>query len=109
VAINGLVRALFAEPNPEQGEAEFWTSAVLIAGLNGFVYVEKVRARDGTIVQVADPTNVLTARRAEMLERTARRTVPQIYIGETHVGGCDELIALDRAGKLLPLLAGACV
>lgn len=46
-------------------------------------------------------------RRAEMMEKTARRTVPQIYIGETHVGGCDELIALDHAGKLLPLLSGA--
>ncbi|MCE2971413.1 MAG: glutaredoxin 3, partial [Burkholderiales bacterium] len=33
------------------------------------------------------------------------RTVPQIFIGDTHVGGCDDLIALDRAGKLLPLLA----
>ena len=45
-------------------------------------------------------------RRAEMMEKTARRTVPQIFIGETHVGGCDELFALDHAGKLLPLLSG---
>ena len=45
-------------------------------------------------------------RRNEMIARTGRRTVPQIYIGETHVGGCDELHALDRAGKLAPLLAG---
>ena len=45
-------------------------------------------------------------RRTEMMEKTARRTVPQIFIGETHVGGCDDLIALDQAGKLLPLLAG---
>ena len=44
--------------------------------------------------------------RRVMITRTAKRTVPQIYIGETHVGGCDELIALDRAGRLLPLLAG---
>ena len=44
--------------------------------------------------------------RAEMMEKTARRTVPQIFIGETHVGGCDDLIALDQAGKLLPLLSG---
>jgi glutaredoxin 3 len=43
-------------------------------------------------------------RRTEMMERTGRRTVPQIYIGETHVGGYDELAALDRAGKLDPLL-----
>ncbi|WP_371323333.1 glutaredoxin 3 [Dechloromonas sp. ZY10] len=46
------------------------------------------------------------ARRDEMMQRTGRRTVPQIYIGTTHVGGCDDLIALDRAGGLLPLLAG---
>lgn len=45
-------------------------------------------------------------RRVEMMEKTSRRTVPQIFIGDTHVGGCDELIALDQAGKLLPLLAG---
>ena len=44
------------------------------------------------------------ARRAEMMEKTGRRTVPQIYIGETHVGGYDDLSALDRAGKLDPLL-----
>jgi len=46
-------------------------------------------------------------RRAEMMEKTAQRTVPQIFIGATHVGGCDDLFALDRAGKLLPLLCGA--
>ena len=44
-------------------------------------------------------------RRAEMMEKTGRRTVPQIYIGDTHVGGYDDLAALDRAGKLDPLLA----
>ena len=47
--------------------------------------------------------------RSEMMEKTGRRTVPQIYIGATHVGGCDDLIALDHAGKLLPLLAGETV
>jgi glutaredoxin 3 len=46
------------------------------------------------------------ARRDEMIARTGRRTVPQIYIGDTHVGGFDELSKLDREGKLLPLLAG---
>ena len=45
-------------------------------------------------------------RRTEMMEKTSRRTVPQIFIGGTHVGGCDDLIALDQAGKLLPLLSG---
>ena len=45
--------------------------------------------------------------RERMMETTGRRTVPQIFIGDTHVGGCDDLVALDQAGKLQPLLAGA--
>ena len=44
------------------------------------------------------------AQRSAMMERTGRRTVPQIYIGDTHVGGYDDLAALDRAGDLMPLL-----
>ena len=44
------------------------------------------------------------ARRTEMMEKTGRRTVPQIYIDDFHVGGCDDLHALDREGKLDPLL-----
>ena len=60
----------------------------------GVTEIEKVRVD-------LDPV-----RRAEMMEKTARRTVPQIYIGETHVGECDELIALDQAGKLISLLSG---
>ena len=44
--------------------------------------------------------------RDHMIEITGRRTVPQIFIGQTHVGGCDELIALDQKGGLAPLLAG---
>ena len=44
--------------------------------------------------------------RVTMMRRTGRRTVPQIYIGEHHVGGYDDLAALDRAGRLAPLLAG---
>ena len=43
-------------------------------------------------------------RRDEMMQKTQRRTVPQIFIGDTHVGGCDDLHALDAAGKLKPLL-----
>lgn len=42
--------------------------------------------------------------RAEMVARSGRRTVPQIFIGDTHVGGCDDLYALDAAGGLDPLL-----
>ena len=60
----------------------------------GVTEIEKVRID-------TDP-----ARRDEMMERTGRRTVPQIYIGDYHVGGCDDLVALDQAGGLLPLLAG---
>ncbi len=47
------------------------------------------------------------AERERMVELTGRRTVPQIFIGETHVGGCDDLQALDRRGGLVPLLQGA--
>ena len=68
--------------------AEQWLRA------RGVTEIEKVRVD-------LDPV-----RRAEMMEKAARRTVPQIYIGETHVGGCDELIALDQAGKLISLLSG---
>ncbi len=46
-------------------------------------------------------------RRDEMMQKTQRRTVPQIFIGETHVGGCDDLIAIDKAGRLMPLLESA--
>ena len=47
------------------------------------------------------------SRRAEMMQRSdGGRTVPQIFIGDTHVGGCDDLFALERAGKLDKMLAG---
>jgi glutaredoxin 3 len=45
--------------------------------------------------------------RLKMMEITGRRTVPQIFIGETHVGGCDDLVALDSRGGLMPLLKAA--
>ncbi len=44
------------------------------------------------------------AERDTMIQRTGRRTVPQIFIGDTHVGGCDDLVALDQRGGLMPLL-----
>ena len=44
--------------------------------------------------------------RQEMMQRSGRSTFPQIFIGQTHVGGCDDLMALDRAGRLDALLAG---
>ena len=45
--------------------------------------------------------------RDRMIQETGRRTVPQIFIGGTHVGGCDDLVALDQKGGLLPLLGAA--
>ena len=72
----------------------FCVRAEQLLRARGVVEIEKVRVD-------LDPE-----RRAEMMKKTARRTVPHIYIGETHVGGCDDLIALDHAGKLLPLLSG---
>jgi len=48
-----------------------------------------------------------TKERVESMERSGRSTVPQIFIGGRHVGGCDDLVALERAGKLDPLLAAA--
>lgn len=59
----------------------------------GVTEIEKVRID-------LDPS-----RRDEMIARTGRRTVPQIFVGSTHVGGFDDLAALDREGKLTPLLA----
>jgi len=45
--------------------------------------------------------------REEMIERSGRRTVPQIYVGDTHVGGCDDLFELERSGELDRLIQGA--
>ena len=59
----------------------------------GVTEIEKVRVD-------LDP-----GRREEMMQRTGRRSVPQIFIGDTHVGGCDDLYELDHQGKLDPLLA----
>jgi glutaredoxin 3 len=51
--------------------------------------------------------DMLPGERQAMMEMTGRRTVPQIFIGDTHVGGCDDLMALDSRGGLLPLLGRA--
>lgn len=51
--------------------------------------------------------DVDSAARERMMQSTGRRTVPQIFIGDTHVGGCDDLIALDQKGGLMPLLQTA--
>jgi glutaredoxin 3 len=51
--------------------------------------------------------DALPQERMKMMEITGRRTVPQIFIGDTHVGGCDDLMALDSQGGLVPLLQSA--
>lgn len=62
--------------------------------------------KGATVTEI--PAGMDPARKAEMMERSGgRRTFPQIFIGDTHVGGCDDLHALDAAGRLDPLLAGA--
>lgn len=60
-------------------------------------------------VMVLDEIRVdmLPAERQKMMDISGRRTVPQIFIGETHVGGCDDLVALDANGGLMPLLNAA--
>ena len=73
----------------------YCTRAKLLLKARGVTEIEEVRID-------LDP-----GRRDEMMNQTRRRTVPQIYIGDTHVGGFDELSALDGAGKLRPLLDGA--
>ncbi len=66
--------------------------AEMLLKQRGVTQIEKVRI------------DLDAAQRDAMIEKTGRRTVPQIFIGDTHVGGFDELAALDRAGGLLPLL-----
>ena len=75
------------------GFCPFCVMAERLLRSKGVADIEKVRVD-------LDP-----ARREEMMQRTGRRTVPQIYIGERHVGGFDDLSALDRQGGLDPLLA----
>ncbi|WP_018230737.1 glutaredoxin 3 [Methyloversatilis universalis] len=76
------------------GYCPYCVRAERLLAAKGVTDIEKVRVDE-------DPS-----RRAEMMEKTGRRTVPQIYIDDFHVGGCDELHALDREGKLDPLLQG---
>jgi len=72
----------------------FCQRAEMLLKSKGVAEIEKIRI------------DLDSAKRDEMMEKTGRRTVPQIYIGEVHVGGFDDLAALDRAGKLDPLLRG---
>jgi glutaredoxin 3 len=70
----------------------FCQSAERLLADKGVPDIEKIRV------------DLQPARRAEMTQKSGRRTVPQIWIGERHVGGCDDLYALEREGKLDPLL-----
>ena len=65
---------------------------------------ERLLTAKGVIAITKIRIDLDPGKRDEMMARTGRRTVPQIYIGDTHVGGYDELAALDHAGKLDPLL-----
>ena len=73
----------------------YCTRAKQVLKSKGVEQIEEIRID-------ADPVQ-----RQQMMEMTGRRTVPQIYIGDTHVGGCDDLIALDGRGELVPLLQAA--
>jgi len=71
------------------------------------VQADRLLARKGVTDVEKVRVDLEPQRRMEMMQRTGRRTVPQIYIGDHHVGGFDDLAAMDRAGRLDPLLAGA--
>jgi len=75
------------------GVCPFCTMAERLLKSKGVAEIEKIRV------------DLEPQRRQEMMQRTGRRTVPQIYVGDRHVGGYDDLAALDRAGGLDPLLA----
>jgi glutaredoxin 3 len=75
------------------GTCPYCQRAEMLLKSKGVAEIEKIRVD-------LDPQQ-----REEMMRKTSRRTVPQIYIGDTYVGGFDELAALNRAGKLDPLLA----
>jgi glutaredoxin 3 len=59
--------------------------------------------KDLEVIQI----DIDRSRRAEMIERAHRSTVPQIFVGDKHIGGCDDLLELDDAGGLVPLLQAA--
>ncbi len=90
------------EIQPSQAAVRMYTTQVCpycqrakaLLKARGVVAIEEIRID-------LDP-----AARNAMVELTGRRTVPQIFIGDTHVGGCDDLVALDQRGGLSPLLGG---
>ena len=68
------------------------------------VQAKRVLLSKGVAHIVEIRVDSLPHERMKMMELTSRRTVPQIFIGNTHVGGCDDLMALDSRGDLVPLL-----
>jgi glutaredoxin 3 len=77
------------------GSCPFCTQAKALLKQRGVAELDEVRV------------DMLPGEREKMMQITGRRTVPQIFIGSTHVGGCDDLVALDGRGALLPLLTAA--
>ncbi len=77
------------------GVCPFCLMAERLLKSKGVAVIEKIRV------------DLEPQRRQEMMERTGRRTVPQIYVGEQYVGGYDDLAALERSGGLDPLLAAS--
>lgn len=69
------------------------------------IQAERLLAAKGVAQIARIRVDLDPAQRIAMMERTGRRTVPQIYVGAVHVGGYDDLVSLDRAGRLDPLLA----
>jgi glutaredoxin 3 len=70
-----------------------------------FCHRAKALLRQRGVAQIDEiRVDLEPAQRIRMMEITGRRTVPQIFIGDTHVGGCDDLVALDAQGGLAPLL-----
>ena len=74
--------------------------------LCGFCHAaRRLLAQKGVSFKEIDVTGSPTGRQEMTQRANGRRTVPQIFVGQTHIGGCDDLYALDRSGKLDPLLA----
>lgn len=71
------------------------------------IHAKQLLKERGVAVLDEVRVDLVQGERQKMMQITGRRTVPQIFIGNTHVGGCDDLMALDERGGLMPLLAGA--
>jgi glutaredoxin 3 len=89
------------QPGPAKAAITMYTTAVCPY----CVRAERLLRTRGVAEIAKVRVDLEPERREEMLRRTGRRTVPQIYIGARHIGGYDDLVALDRAGELSPLLA----